>query len=763
MADLTGQRLGQYLILERISKGATSTVYKAYQEKLERYVAVKVLSPHFIDEEGFLERFKQEARAVAQLDHPNILSVYDFDQVGDVVYIVMKYVDTGTLKDLMGAPLDLRMALEIFTQVGLALGYAHRQGVIHRDVKPGNILLGEGNWALLTDYGLAKIRAGDRKLTKSGIGMGTPDYMSPEQAQGLPVDGRADLYSLGCTLHEMLTGRVPFEADSGMAVVVKHITEPPRPPREINPKLPLAVEQVILRSLEKNPGKRYQTAEAMVADLARAVGRGDQFVFATDLPALPATNVTRSVAPAARGIAIPQSSRLSQARDWLGEKQTVIAARARDTGVWTDVQLRRVGRGIRLGLQRFVEWLRHVATLIAARLQRGYASVRARFAERSAAQPPVATGKSAKATAARSRAPARKPRSTRAKKAAPASSPQTRIEVIGARVRSAIESVREWPIQRRDFLAIGLIILLLLLSTALVLNGVGGSGETGQPAETPIPGASPTLPVASTGGAVPTRGNGTPAPLATDTPPPPEPTALTLPAAPSGMVAVPGGTFKMGATGGSFDADETPPHWVTVNSFYIDAYEVTVAQYARFVGGSGWTTDAEKKGDATTWRTANTSDRQGFPVNRVSWNDADIYCRWYGKRLPTEAEWELAAKGYTENIYAWGGSFAAERTNTQAHGVGQPMAVGQLANASPFGAFDMIGNVWEWAYDRYGGDYYALSPAANPTGPDAGAEYVIRGGSFKSAGDRATTTIRRKASRDGWSDDIGFRCVKDIG
>jgi len=235
MADLTGQRLGQYLILERISKGATSTVYKAYQEKLERYVAVKVLSPHFIDEEGFLERFKQEARAVAQLDHPNILPVYDFDQVGDVVYIVMKYVDTGTLKDLLGAPIDLRATLEIVTQVGLALGFAHRQGVIHRDVKPGNILLGEGNWALLTDFGLAKMRAGDRKLTKSGIGLGTPDYMAPEQGQGLPVDGRADLYSLGCMLHEMATGRVPFEADSGMAVVVKHITEPPRPPFPCHP------------------------------------------------------------------------------------------------------------------------------------------------------------------------------------------------------------------------------------------------------------------------------------------------------------------------------------------------------------------------------------------------------------------------------------------------------------------------------------------------------------------------------------------------
>jgi formylglycine-generating enzyme required for sulfatase activity len=146
----------------------------------------------------------------------------------------------------------------------------------------------------------------------------------------------------------------------------------------------------------------------------------------------------------------------------------------------------------------------------------------------------------------------------------------------------------------------------------------------------------------------------------------------------------------------------------------------------------------------------------------VSWNDAAAFCRWYGKRLPTEAEWELAAKGYTENIYSWGNGFSADRANTQERGIGQPIAIASLANASPFGAYDLIGNVWEWVSDWYGGDYYALSPSTNPRGPASGLTRVIRGGSFKSNGARATTTIRRTASQDGWSDDIGFRCVKDI-
>lgn len=277
MSDLTGQPLGQYEILSRVGRGSVSTIYKAYQRKLDRYVAIKVLSPHVVDEEGFLERFTQEARAVAQLDHPNIVPVYDFDQVGDIAYIVMRYVESGTLRSMMkGKPLELDLVVDIATQVGLALGYAHRHDVVHRDVKPSNILVGEGNWALLTDFGLAKILGGARQLTPSGVGMGTPDYMAPEQAQGLGGDGRADLYSFGVMLYEMVTGRLPFEADSAMAVVVKHITERPPSPRQFNPDLPQAIEQVILTAMDKDPQMRLQTAEKMVTALVCAAGRQER-------------------------------------------------------------------------------------------------------------------------------------------------------------------------------------------------------------------------------------------------------------------------------------------------------------------------------------------------------------------------------------------------------------------------------------------------------------------------------------------------------
>src|SRR5512135_165723 len=340
MADLVGTRLGQYQILERISRGGSSTVYKAYHAKLNRLVAVKVLSPHFIDEEGFLERFQREAQAVARLDHPNILPVYDYEQTSEVVYIVMRYINTGTLRDMMTGPLDVRDTMEIITQVGLALGYAHKQGVIHRDVKPGNILIGEGRWALLTDFGLAKIKGGGYKVTQTGVGVGTPDYMSPEQAQGLPVDGRTDLYSLGATMYEMLTGRTPFDGDGGMAILIKHITEPVKPPREINHKIPSAVQEVIMKALSKDPNQRFQTAESMVAAFARAVGpiggrAANVAVTISQAEARAQTEAANKLAVAAT----PKTSRpvldrlLSAGRDYFSKVGGTIKSRWRPIGI----------------------------------------------------------------------------------------------------------------------------------------------------------------------------------------------------------------------------------------------------------------------------------------------------------------------------------------------------------------------------------------------------------------------------------------------
>ncbi len=272
MQELIGQTLGQYRIVEQLGKGGMATVFKAYQPSLDRYVAIKVLPPYFAHEEGFGERFVREARAIARLDHPHILPIYDYGQEGEISYIVMKYVDAGTLKDAIGdQPMSLEQAADIVSQVAEALDYAHEQGVIHRDVKPANVLMDRGEWALLTDFGLAKIVGGSQHLTASGVGVGTPAYMAPEQGQGRPVDARADIYSLGIVLYEMLTGRVPYEAETPLAVVLKHVTEPLPLPRLVNPEIPEPVELVILKALAKDPDDRYQSAGEMAEALRHAV------------------------------------------------------------------------------------------------------------------------------------------------------------------------------------------------------------------------------------------------------------------------------------------------------------------------------------------------------------------------------------------------------------------------------------------------------------------------------------------------------------
>ncbi len=204
--DLTGTTLGQYHIVEAIGHGGMAVVYKAQQPALDRFVAIKVLLPHQADTPEFRARFTREAKAVAQLNHPNILPIIDYGQSDELNYIVMKYVAGGTLADRLKHPIDLATTARLITQIAAALDHAHQRGILHRDVKPSNVLLDEGEWVQLADFGLAKMLIGEQDLTTSGLSMGTPAYLSPEQGQGLPCDQHADIYSLGVVAYEMIDG-----------------------------------------------------------------------------------------------------------------------------------------------------------------------------------------------------------------------------------------------------------------------------------------------------------------------------------------------------------------------------------------------------------------------------------------------------------------------------------------------------------------------------------------------------------------------------
>ncbi len=270
-----GKTISRYEIVEHIGRGATADVYKAYQATLDRYVAIKLLHPFLADDSDFLTRFQREAKAAARLRHPNIMQVYDFDVLQEVYYLVMEYVDGVTLKAaiqdlaLKQQVLALAEAVRIARAVATALAYAHSRDMIHRDIKPANIMLDRDGHVVLTDFGTAKIISGGGQHTASGATTGTPAYASPEQVMSLPGDRRSDIYSLGVVFFQMVTGHLPYEADTGVAVFLKHLTDPIPSPRAINPALSLDVETVVFRAMAKKAEQRYQTADEFIADLDR--------------------------------------------------------------------------------------------------------------------------------------------------------------------------------------------------------------------------------------------------------------------------------------------------------------------------------------------------------------------------------------------------------------------------------------------------------------------------------------------------------------
>ena len=270
MKNLIGTTLGQYEIREQVGQGGMAYVFKAYQPSLNRFVAVKVLSPNFAEDADFTERFQREAQAVAHLNHPNILHVHDFGTQDHYNYLVMRYVEgSKTLDDLIRDGIPAQELINYILQVADALNYAHERGVIHRDVKPGNILI-DDKWALLSDFGLVKLTETASQLTRTGTGMGTPAYMSPEQVAGLEVDRRTDIYALGIILYRILTGTVPHNAPTPLAIMVKRRTEPITPPHQIKPDTPESFEHVVMRSLATKPDERYSTATDFAEALRKA-------------------------------------------------------------------------------------------------------------------------------------------------------------------------------------------------------------------------------------------------------------------------------------------------------------------------------------------------------------------------------------------------------------------------------------------------------------------------------------------------------------
>ncbi|HEX5416842.1 MAG TPA: serine/threonine-protein kinase [Chloroflexota bacterium] len=263
------RKLGPYQIVEQVGQGGMAIVYKAYQPVMDRYVALKVPVAFLLADAQFRARFQGEARTIAQLEHPHILPVHDFGEDNRLPYLVMRYVDGGTLRD--HASRGLLPPEEVFrlcAEVAEALAYGHSKGVVHRDVKPANVLLDHDGVALLADFGIATMVAPTVAQTDS-VTLGTPYYMAPEQVSDQPVDPRTDIYALGVVLYELLTGRRPYDGETPLAVARKHLTDPLLPPRLVNPALPEVAERIIVKAMAKDPADRYQSATDLARELRR--------------------------------------------------------------------------------------------------------------------------------------------------------------------------------------------------------------------------------------------------------------------------------------------------------------------------------------------------------------------------------------------------------------------------------------------------------------------------------------------------------------
>lgn len=273
--DLIGKTIGGYEIQDVVGRGGMATVFRAHQVSMNRTVAVKVLPEQYVKDDTYIQRFNQEVAIVSKLEHRNIVPVHDYGEYDGLPYIVMRYMPGGSVDDLLkNGSIELETVADIIDQIAPALDYAHGKHVLHRDLKPSNVLLDDDGGAYLTDFGIARVlgEAGPSGITTQGV-VGTPSYMSPEQAQGLSLDGRSDIYALGVMLFELVTGRRPFESDTPYGIAVLQVTAPPPAPRSLNPNLSFAVEEVIFKALRKKREERFPNAVALSEALKRAVNK----------------------------------------------------------------------------------------------------------------------------------------------------------------------------------------------------------------------------------------------------------------------------------------------------------------------------------------------------------------------------------------------------------------------------------------------------------------------------------------------------------
>jgi len=697
---MIGKQLGRYHVVEVLGEGGMAAVYKGYDNRLKRDVAIKVILRGYAQREIFLKRFEREATAVAQLTHPNIVRVIDYGSEEGVPYLVMEYIPGGTLKDLMGKFISWKQAAEKLSHVARALAYAHKENVVHRDIKPANILVTKSGDLMLSDFGIAKTLGADNltKLTGTGVGIGTPAYMAPEQGMGKDIDHRADIYSLGVVFYEMVTGRPPYEADTPLAVMLKHMNDPLPRPKHFQPNLPEKVEKVLFKALSKDPNHRFLSMDDFAQALENLV----------------------------RGLEYPD----------VMDNETYVVQAPIDTQ-----KVQRLPTKI----------IRTEETLKQEIKQKRYIWI------------PIVMG----------------------------------VMCIGI---SALIFIPKFFVNLRNDMPTSTSAFVYLPSTTQANEALESKPTTITPS-TIATTSTPTMILAII--STPTS---TESPTTTSEPESSDLSNRITDGYGVPMVLIPEGSFIMGTREGDakrecdewnikgtcgvfFFRDEEPVRNITLTDYYIDQYEVTNSRYAECVS-----VGACDPPYATSSYTQNSyygnPNFDNYPVVNVSWYDATEYCEWRGTRLPTEEEWEKAARGTDGWLYPWGNDFDKDKDGNKftelpanfcdvncdqswakrPHNDGSATTapVGSFPNgASPYGVLDMAGNVSEWVSDMYG-PY--LNGVADVTSDYYGDTWVRRGGSWHSLASDMRVSRRDKDLpypldkldvREIYGR-VGFRCVLDV-